>query len=260
MDHDQVRKYWEKNAPAWTELSRAGYDTYRDHLNTPAFLQSLPDVSGLSGLDLGCGEGYNTRLLAERGANVTALDVSGPFVLRAQQLEDRTPLGIDYLVASAVELPFPPERFDFATAFMSLMDIPETGLVLREMYRILKPGGFLQFSITHPCFDTPHRKHVRDEEGRETALEVGEYFQEGQGEIQEWIFSASPPDVQEAYPPFRIPTFRKTLSSWVNLLVEVGFQIEHLAEPRPSDDVIQRVPNIQDAQVVAYFLHLRVRK
>ena len=50
----------------WTQLSRAGYDTYRDHLNTPAFLQMLPEVNGLTGLDIGCGEGSNTRELAAR--------------------------------------------------------------------------------------------------------------------------------------------------------------------------------------------------
>ena len=68
MKHNQVRKYWNENADTWTHLSRAGYDTYRDHLNTPAFLEMLPDIHNLNGLDIGCGEGSNTRLLAEKGA------------------------------------------------------------------------------------------------------------------------------------------------------------------------------------------------
>ena len=41
---------------------------YRDYLNTPAFFDMLTDVNGLFGLDIGCSEGRNTRLLAERGA------------------------------------------------------------------------------------------------------------------------------------------------------------------------------------------------
>ncbi len=49
------------------DLARAGFDVYRDALNTPAFLAVLPDVRGQRGLDVGCGEGHNTRLLAERG-------------------------------------------------------------------------------------------------------------------------------------------------------------------------------------------------
>jgi hypothetical protein len=48
----------------WTGLLRAGYDHYRDGLSTPAFLEVLPKVEDLSGLDLGCGEGHNTRVEA----------------------------------------------------------------------------------------------------------------------------------------------------------------------------------------------------
>jgi SAM-dependent methyltransferase len=69
MDHEEVGRHWDENAEAWIELVRAGYDRYRDGLNTPAFLAMLPNVEGLSGLDVGCGEGNNTRLVAERGAH-----------------------------------------------------------------------------------------------------------------------------------------------------------------------------------------------
>ena len=49
-DPAQVARLWEANAPAWIALSRAGWDLYRDHLNTPCFLRILPDVM-LSRLD-----------------------------------------------------------------------------------------------------------------------------------------------------------------------------------------------------------------
>jgi hypothetical protein len=51
MDHEEVGRFWNANADAWTKLSRAGYDVYRDYLNTPSFLDMLPDVGGLSGCD-----------------------------------------------------------------------------------------------------------------------------------------------------------------------------------------------------------------
>ena len=66
MDDAEVGRIWDSNAEAWTALSRAGYDESRDWFNTPQFLEILPEVRGLRGLDIGCGEGHNTRLVAGR--------------------------------------------------------------------------------------------------------------------------------------------------------------------------------------------------
>src|SRR5215207_6062875 len=212
MDHEEVGRYWDENAEVWTELVRAGYDHYRDGLNTPAFFEMLPDVRGLSGLDVGCGEGHNTRLLAGRGARMTGIDISRTFIHHAREAEERQPPGIRYEVTSAVDLPFDEASFDFATAFMSLMDIPETERVLGEAFRVLRPGGFLQFSIGHRCFATPHHKNLRDDSGHAYAHEVGDYFCKREGQVEEWIFSAAPPEVQEGLRAFRVPCFTQTLS------------------------------------------------
>jgi ubiquinone/menaquinone biosynthesis C-methylase UbiE len=260
MNHEEVGQYWNECAEVWTLLARRGYDVYRDHLNTPAFFAMLPPVDGLRGLDIGCGEGHNTRLLAKRGARVTAIDIADVFLGYAIDLEQKEPLGIDYRLASAVDVPFPDQTFDFATAFMSLMDVPETERVLAEAYRILKPGGFLQFSITHPCFDTPHRRNLRDESRKTYAIEIGEYFRELNGELDEWLFKAAPADEKRGLRKFKIPRFRRTVSHWLNLLIATGFQLERVEEPRPSDETVANHPDVQDAQVVSYFLHMRVRK
>ena len=260
MDHREVGRYWNSNADAWTKLARAGYDVYRDYLNTPAFFDMLPDVKGLCGLDIGCGEGHNTRLLAKRGARVTAIDVSEVFITYAKQHEEEQPLGIDDRIASAVELPFDGDTFDFATGFMSFMDIPEIDRVLTEAYRVLKPGAFLQFSITHPCFDTPHRRNVRNEDGLVYSAEVGDYFHDLDGQVSEWIFGAAPPEARKDLPKFKTPRYTRTLSQWFNLLIDIGFVLELVREPCPSDETVRRCHHMQDAQVVAYYLHLRVRK
>lgn len=260
MNHSEVKRYWDGNAAVWTRLARAGYDVYRDYLNTPAFFAMLPAVEGLSGLDIGCGEGHNTRLLARSGAAVTAVDISDVFVQSARRLEAQEPLGIDYLQASAVELPFPEATFDFATGFMSFMDVPETESVLAEACRVLKPGGFLQFSITHPCYDTPHRRSLRDEDGRIYAIEVGDYFRNLHGKVAEWTFSAAPPEVREGLPRFKVPRFTRTIGQWLNLVLDSGLVLERIEEPWPSDRVVEECPDVQDAQVVAYFLHVLARK
>jgi len=260
MDHIEVGRLWDSNAEAWTALARAGHDVYRDALNTPAFLALLPDVDGLAGLDLGCGEGHNTRLVARCGARMTAIDVAETFVRHAQAEEAREPLGIEYRRASAVELPFAAESFDFVTAFMSLMDIPELECVLAEAARALRPGGFLQFSILHPCFMAPHHRNLRGPDRRTYAYEVGDYFRRTGGEIESWIFSDTPDEVRRRYPKFQVPRFTRPLSEWLNLLIAAGFVIERVEEPRPDDATVARFPSVQDAQVVAYFLHVRVRK
>ena len=260
MDSREAGRYWNRNAEGWTRLARAGWDIYRDQFNTPAFMAMLPDVTGLTGLDIGCGEGHNTRLMARRGARITAIDIAETFIRLAQEAEDAEPLGIDYQVASAVELPFPDGSFDFAAATVSLMDIPEMDRALSEAFRVLKPGGFLQFSICHPCFDTPHRRNLRDENGRTYAIEVGDYFRNQDGVVKRWLFQSAPAEVKEGIPDFETPVFTRTLSQWLNMLIDVGFRLERVEEPRPTDEVVEQCPAVQDAQVVAYFLHIRARK
>jgi ubiquinone/menaquinone biosynthesis C-methylase UbiE len=260
MNHQEVGRYWNENAAVWTRLARAGYDIYRDYLNTPAFFELLPEISGLKGLDIGCGEGHNTRLLARRRAHVSAIDISDVFIQHAQELERQERLDIDYSVASAVALPFGDAVFDFAVGFMSFMDIPETERVVAETYRVLKPEGFLQFSIEHPCFATPHRRNLRNAAGQTYAIEVGDYFRNLRGEIAEWIFGAAPKEMRGGLRKFQTPRFTRTVSEWLNLLLDTGFVLERIAEPRPSDETVKACPDLQDAQVVAYFLHIRARK
>lgn len=260
INHADVRRYWNENADLWTELSRAGYDTFRDTLNTPAFFEMLPEIDGLSGLDVGCGEGHNTRLLVERGARVTAIDVSDVFLEHARDSEEREPLHIEYLGASALRLPFSSAAFDFVTGIMSFMDIPETDRALAEIYRVLKPAGFLQFSIIHPCFKTSRRRRLHDENGSTYAVEVSDYFQTLHGDVVELLFSGVPPEVRDGLPTFKVPRFTRTLSQWLNLVMEKGFLLERVEEPRPSDEVVREHPKLRVAQVVACFLHVRARK
>ncbi len=260
MKHKEVGRIWDENAANWTKLARMGCDIYREHLNTPAFLSILPKVEGLKGLDIGCGEGHNTRMVAERGAIMSAIDISPVFIEYAKESEEKEPLGIEYQVASAIELPFNNEMFEFAIATMSFMDIAETDKAIKEAWRILKPGGFLQFSITHPCFHTLEWEWVKDESGQPLALKCGDYFHELNGETEEWIFGSAPDELKKRMPKFKIPRFMRPLSKWLNTLIDAGFVLEQFVEPRPSDETIKKYPSLSYAQVVAWFLIIRCRK
>lgn len=260
MDSQDVAAHWEANAETWTRHARAGYDIYRDALNTPAFLAMLPAIDGLAGLDIGCGEGANTRKLAERGARIQGVDIAPTFIRHAREAEALSPLGVVYHVGDAAALPFKDETFDFVTAFMSLMDVAEQQEALREANRVLKPGGFLQFSILHPCFVPPHRKTLRDEKGECYAAEIAGYFDETHGRVEEWRFSSLPPEERAKVEPFRVPRFHRTLSSWVEMIVRAGFVIQAFGEPSASIEVAAAVPTVADTRVVGIFLHVRAVK
>jgi SAM-dependent methyltransferase len=258
MDDSGIRKHWEKNARAWTLLSRAGYDVCRDYQTAPAFFEILPDLRGLAGLDIGCGEGHNTRQLARRGARVTALDLVAEFVRAARDHEDGS--GIRYLIASALALPFPGASFDFVTGFMSFMDAGPPEHLLPEVVRVLKPGGFLQFSILHPCFSPMHRRVVRDEAGSPVAIEVARYFDRVNGEIERWIFNAAPAEAKAGLNPFEIPRFHRTLADWLNEITAAGLYIEHCVEPTVTSEALAALPGLADTRIAPNFVILRCRR
>ena len=92
MNDKEAGQYWNENAEAWTTIARAGFDIYRDYLNTPAFFKILPSITNLYGIDIGCGEGYNTRLLANKGATIEAIDISEIFIQKALEEQNTNPL------------------------------------------------------------------------------------------------------------------------------------------------------------------------
>ncbi len=251
-----TRAQWRANAPAWIELSRAGYDVYRDRFNTPTFLAKLPPVDGLSCLDLGCGEGTNTRLLADRGAEVVALDISGEFVRAAA--DSAGDAAIEHVLADGANLPFADSSFDAVTAFMSLMDVAEPESTLREVARVLRPGGFVQFSVVHPLNGTPTRFWVEDDDGDRRALAIAEYFVEGNVH-ESWIFSAAPDEVQAQHPKFEITYARRTLAGWFDAVLGAGLTIEEVAEPHPDESTVAAHPEVADARIAPYFLLIRAR-
>lgn len=259
--NDDVAVLWEQNAEAWTQLARMGYDIYRDGCNTPAFLKTLPRVRKLRGLDVGCGEGENTRRIAQLGATMTGTDVSTTFVKHCRDFEsdDKAIQSITYLVASANKLPFFDQSFDFVVSTMVLMDLDDLDGSLKEIHRVLKrDGGFFQFSIVHPCFQTPGMRWVLDEHGNRISMEASRYFEEGRID-DEWMFTA-PEQISSSFKPFKVAHFHRTLSSWMKLLIETGFSLELLNEPTPDDASIQKYPPLACMRSIPLFLHMRWRR
>jgi 2-polyprenyl-3-methyl-5-hydroxy-6-metoxy-1,4-benzoquinol methylase len=256
VERPDTRKLWNANAAGWIELSRAGFDVYRDLVNTPAFFDLLPPIDGLFCLDLGCGEGHNTRLMAARGARIVALDIAESFIRAAAQAAGES---ICHVVGDGATLPFAGESFDVVTAFMSLMDVADPERTLAEVARILRPGGFVQFSVVHPATSTPIRRWVDDEAGERQALAIGDYFYEGPL-TETWTFEAAPEEVRERHRPFTITYARRTLTGWIEAVLAAHLTLEAIAEPHADDEAARAHPEVADTRIAPYFLLLRARK
>ncbi len=237
FDEPAVAAAWDGNAELWADGVRAGYDIYRTLYTLPAFLDFIPPVENLKVIDLGCGEGTNTRRFAERGAAVTGVDLSTAMIARARADEDRAPLGIRYKVSSFARLEFAADSsFCAAVSTMAMMDGPDFAGAMRETHRVLAPGGWLCFSILHPCFMTPAHAWLKDATGAPDGIRAGRYF-DRTPYLEHWTFSQNPD--RETTTPFAVPRFPRTLSDYVNAVCEAGFRVTALEEPRPSEEAVK---------------------
>jgi ubiquinone/menaquinone biosynthesis C-methylase UbiE len=242
LDEAAVAAAWNRNAELWAQEVRGGFDLYWELYTLPAFLSFMPSIVDKKVIDLGCGEGSNTRRFAKSGGLMTGIDLSAEMIKRARQEENKEPLGIVYEVGSFSELsPFDDEEFDCALSTMALMDGPDLTAALAAASRVLKPGGTLCFSILHPCFITPAVKWLTDEAGAHLGLRVGRYF-EGAPFVEYWRFRRRPErsETPAREEPFEVPRFPRTLSDYINAVSEAGFRIVKVEEPRPSEEMARR--------------------
>ena len=145
----------------------------------PALLDLLGDIRSQHICDLGCGEGRVARLLAQRDAHVAGIDLLSELIEAARREEAAHPLGIRYRVDDAESLgTIPDADFDGVVCCLALMDIPRLDATLHAVSRVLEPGGWFAFLITHPCFAAPHAR-LRMEPDGAASWEIRGYFAEG---------------------------------------------------------------------------------
>jgi ubiquinone/menaquinone biosynthesis C-methylase UbiE len=104
-------------------------------------LRHLGDVSQKTMLDLGCGAGENSVYFALKGARCTATDYSPGMVDKALALARANDVQIEGRTMDAMRLDFPDDTFDIVYAANLLHHLPDANAALREMHRVLKPGG-----------------------------------------------------------------------------------------------------------------------
>ena len=252
-------EHWNNQAEVWAEGIRGGKDVFRDLFSLPAFVEFIGDIKGKRVLDVGCGEGSNTRVFAKLGACITAIDISSNMIDIAQEEENKHPLDINYQTASWTDLDaFKDKSFDVVLSTMALMDGPGYEKALQEFHRVLKSNGKLFFSITHPCFLPPGFTTLKDENGVCTNRVVGNYFKEGPWEFT-WNLSKNP-DKSDSQ-KITSMSYHRTLSTYINNILAAGFVLKKIREPQPSDQACKQNPRLKIARdVTASFLFVYATK
>ncbi len=141
------REHWEKQASNWAAWARKpDFDSYWTY--APTFFELVPPP-GERTLEVGCGEGRVSRDLKARSHRVVAVDASPTLIRMAYEAD----ASIAYARCDAAALPFRDESFNLAVFYNSLMDFDDMEASIAEAGRVLRPGGILCASITHPMQD-----------------------------------------------------------------------------------------------------------
>ncbi len=192
------------------------------NLRTNEIFRLLGEISGKQICDLASGEGYLSRMMAERGGMVTAVDISNALLQQARKISQG--YSINFLVDDAQTLhSVADETFDIVVCNMALMDVPDIASVFQAVNRILKPAGKFIIALLHPCFETPFSVPETiaevDEAENYVACRVLHYDQEG--------FWQSGGEGLRG----KVGAYHRKLSTYLNGLLQAGFTIEEVAEP-----------------------------
>ena len=231
-----VRKGWDDIAEWWVSRYSAKGDVNREWVIDPALLRILGDVRGMRILDAGCGTGYLGRILAKRGARVDGVDVSGGQLEAARAEEKRAPLGIRLHRADLARLSmFRGGTFDTAVSNIVLQDVLHLRAAVREIHRVLRPGGRCVFSITHPAFEAPVPGRWVIEPADSERIE------DRKGMLADRYFDR--PAVYWGPPgkPLAVG-FHRPLRDYFEALSAAGFLVSRYEEPLPLPEALRRFP------------------
>lgn len=230
----------ERNYEQFADRYAAGVETksHNAHYERPATRSLVPEVDGRHILDAGCGPGLNTEWLLDRGAQVTAVDVTPDFLrITRERVGDRATIQRADLDQP---LDFADESFDGVLCALVLDYIADWGPTFREFARVLRPGGWLVCSAGHPFGDWLYFNM----EGRYFDIERHTIEWHGFGE------------------PFpQITSYRRPLNAMIDPLLAAGLALEALLEPLPQ-------PSFKEVDPEGYeglmhgpgFICLRARK
>lgn len=128
---------------AYADWRRSTLGRITDALEEHLLLDRIGPVRGLRILDVGCGDGVLATRLARSGARVTGIDASADIFAAARRRAKAAGVEIDLVEGDAGGLPYPAGHFDRVVSVATLCFVDDPRPTIREMVRVLKPGGRL---------------------------------------------------------------------------------------------------------------------
>ncbi|WP_285693117.1 class I SAM-dependent methyltransferase [Actinomadura sp. NBRC 104412] len=236
-----TRERWEANAEYWVKIIRERRDRYRTELTDEAMLDAVGPCAGLRILDAGCGEGYLSRELASRGADVTGVDLAQGLIDAADAHPPVEGGSVSYLRASVDELPFGDDQFDLVVCNHLFSHLRDPKDAIGEFARVLKSGGRLVVLTLHPCFYVENSEH-----GAMTSVPADRYFRP-RGIDQRFL-------VDGLRSPAEITSWLRPLEYYSGTLRDAGFVIADLREPHPSAERLRDDPWWREGFPTAIFI------
>lgn len=218
----------------------------------PTMLSLLPDLTGKTLLDLGCGVGSHLQLYLQRNAHfVVGIDLSRKMLQQAEQelwkIEAyRDKFALQQLSMEHLsELSF--RAFDIITSSFAFHYVQDFPALLRNIYAKLKPNGYLIFSQEHPivtCYQEGERWE-KNAQKMQLAYRLNYYRDEGERQ-RNWF--------QQSF-----TTYHRTTATIINNLIGTGFQIEQMVEPMLAEQP-EWQEEFKDLQHRPVLLFIKARK
>lgn len=201
-----------------------GTDTYHAKVVYPNIMRLLGDVKGKHILDLACGQGQFSRMLADAGAKVIGVDIGKELIALAEKNNTNYTFTNHYFVSPSHDLyMIKDEEQDLAVCILALQNIEELQKTLLEAARVLKPGGCLLCVINHPAFRNPRHTHWGyDEQEKIQYRRVDEYLSESKIKID-----MTPGSIADK--KFTV-SFHRPLQVYVKAFAKAGFVVTRLEE------------------------------
>ena len=186
-------------------------------LNKRIVAQRFADLSGASVLDLGCGYGVYSDYFASVGARVVGVDGAVEMLRLARA---RYPHVAFEQVDILQPLPFAGEQFDLVFCNQVLMDVNPIEPLLREIGRVLRPGGVFFMGVVHPAFFDAHWQCDADGYRRRKIME--RYLSEYHLDNPFWGCTRH---------------YHRPLSAYFNACADAGLRLCHMQEPVSYDGI-----------------------